>query len=58
MGYIVFSILLGGVLVPTIAFILQVLTGLLFGNTDALFEGRGFIYLWIMNSITVYLWMQ
>ena len=51
MGYIVFSILLGGVLVPTIGFILVVLT-----RTD-LFEGRGFIYLWIMNSITVYLWI-
>ena len=57
MGIIVISILIGGALIPATAFILQVLTGLLFGNTDALFEGRGFIYLWISNSISIYLLM-
>ena len=57
MGIIVISILIGGALIPATGFILQVLTGLLFGNTDSLFEGRGFIYLWISNSISIYLLM-
>ena len=57
MGIIVISILIGGALIPATGFILQVLTGLLFRNTDNLFEGRGFIYLWISNSISIYLLM-